>query len=62
MTAKHQMTDSDGQIEIGSAFSHLPGFRLLPLLKPIHPQRLALVEAGTQDDYRHLKGGFGKSD
>jgi TnpA family transposase len=39
MTIKHQMTDSHGQSEIGFAFSHLLGFRLLPRLKPIHSQR-----------------------
>ncbi len=47
--------------EIGFAFSHLLGFRLLPRLKPIHSQRLALVEAGTQDDYPHLKTVLGKA-
>ena len=47
--------------EIGFAFSHLLGFRLLPRLKPIHSQRLALVEAGTQDDYPHLKEVLGKA-
>jgi hypothetical protein len=45
---------------LGFAFSHLLGFRLLPPLKPIHSQRLALVEAGTQDDYPHLKEVLGK--
>ncbi len=60
MTIKHQMTDSHGQSEIGFAFSHLLGFRLLPRLKPIHSQKLALVEAGTQDDYPHLKEALGK--
>jgi TnpA family transposase len=61
MTIKHQMTDSHGQSKIGFAFSHLLGFRLLPRLKPIHSQRLALVEAGTQDDYPHLKEVLGKA-
>jgi len=61
MTIKHHMTDSHGQSEIGFAFSHLLGFRLLPRLKPIHAQRLALVEAGTQDDYPHLKAVLGKA-
>ena len=55
MTIKRQMTDSHGQSEIGFAFSHLLGFRLLPRLKPIHSQRLALPKAGTQDQYPHLK-------
>jgi len=61
MTIKHHMTDSHGQSELGFAFSHLLGFRLLPRLKPIHSQRLALVEAGTQDDYPHLKAALGKA-
>jgi TnpA family transposase/putative NIF3 family GTP cyclohydrolase 1 type 2 len=61
MTIKHHMTDSHGQSEIGFAFSHLLGFRLLPRLKPIHSQRLALVEAGTQDNYPHLKAALGKA-
>ncbi len=54
------MTDSHGQSEIGFAFSHLLGFRLLPRLKPIHSQKLAPVEASTQDDYPHLKEALGK--
>ncbi len=57
---KHYV-DTHGQSEIGFAFSHLLGFRLLPRLKPIHSQRLALVEAGTQDDYPHLKEVLGKA-
>jgi TnpA family transposase len=60
MTVKYQMTDSHGQSEIGFAFSHLLGFRLLPRLKPIYSQRLALIEAGTQDNYPHLKEVLGK--
>src|SRR5260221_13092400 len=61
MTIKHQMTDSHGQSEIGFAFSHLLGFRLLPRLKPIHSQQLELVEAGTQDTYPHIKEALGKA-
>src|SRR6266536_5736758 len=57
---KHYV-DTHGQSEIGFAFSHLLGFRLLPRLKPIHSQRLALVEAGTQDDYPQLKEVLGKA-
>jgi TnpA family transposase len=54
MTIKHQMTDWHGQSEIGFAFSHFLGFRLLPRLKPIHSQQLALLEAGLlgQDTLR----------
>jgi TnpA family transposase len=60
MTIKRQMTDTHGQSEIGFAFSHLLGFRLLPRLKPIHSQRLALPEAGTQEQYPHLKEVLGQ--
>ncbi len=60
MTIKRQMTDSHGQSEIGFAFSHLLGFRLLPRLKPIHSQRLALSEASDQERYPHLKEALGK--
>ncbi|HET9920150.1 MAG TPA: Tn3 family transposase [Ktedonobacteraceae bacterium] len=51
MTIKRQMTDSHGQSEIGFAFSHLLGFRLLPRLKPMHSQRLAVVEEGAAELY-----------
>lgn len=54
MQIKQQMTDSHGQSEIGFAFSRLLGFRLLPRLKPIHSQRLAIAEAGDQTNYPHL--------
>jgi TnpA family transposase len=60
MQIKQQMTDSHGQSEIGFAFSHLLGFRLLPRLKPIHSQRLAISEAGDQEQYPHLKEVLGK--
>ena len=55
MTIKRQMTDSHGQSEVGFAFSHLLGFRLLPRLKPIHSQRLSVVAVGAQDRYPHLR-------
>lgn len=60
MIIKRQMTDTHGQSEVGFAFSHLLGFRLLPCLKLIHSQRLALPKAGTQDQYPHLKEIFGQ--
>jgi TnpA family transposase len=60
MTIKRQMTDSHGQSEIGFAFSHLLGFRLLPRLKPMHSQRLAVVEEGAAELYPHLKEVLGK--
>ena len=33
----------------------------MPRLKPIHSQHLALVEAGTQENYPHLKEALGKA-
>ena len=60
MQIKQQMTDSHGQSEIGFAFSHLLGFRLLPRLKPIHSQRLAVSAGGDQEQYPHLKEVLGK--
>ncbi len=60
MTIKRQMTDSRGQSEIGFAFSHLLGFRLLPRLKPMHSQRLAVVEESAAELYPHLKEVLGK--
>jgi TnpA family transposase len=54
------MTDSHGQSEIRFAFSHLLGFRLLSRLKPMHSQRLAVVEDGAQELYPHLKEVLGK--
>ncbi len=60
MQIKQQMTDSHGQSEIGFAFSHLLGFRLLPRLKPIHSQRLAVSAASDQEQYPHLKEVLGK--
>ena len=60
MTIKRQMTDSHGQSEIGFAFSHLLGFRLLPRLKPMYSQRLAVVEEGAAELYPHLKEVLGK--
>ena len=60
MQIKQQMTDSHGQSEIGFAFSHLLGFRLLPRLKPIHSQGLAVSAAGDQEQYPHLKEVLGK--
>src|SRR5260370_3037529 len=61
MTIKRQMTDSHGQSEIGFAFSHLLGFRLLPRLNPIPSQRLAVVEEGNTELYPHLKEALGKA-
>ena len=60
MTIKRQMTDSHGQSEIGFVFSHLLGFRLLPRLKPMNSQRLAVVEEGAAELYPHLKEVLGK--
>src|SRR5258708_28192711 len=54
------MTDTNVRIKFGFLYIHLLGFRLWPRLKPIHSQKLAPVEASTQDDYPHLKEALGK--
>lgn len=45
MSVQRQYVDSHGQSEVGFAFSHLFGFRLLPRLKDIAGQRLSLPDA-----------------
>lgn len=44
MSVQRQYVDSHGQSEVGFAFSHLFGFRLLPRLKDIGSQRLYLPD------------------
>lgn len=50
-----QYTDSHGQSEVGFAFCHLLGFRLLPRLKAIASQTLSLPAAGSVADYTNLE-------
>lgn len=47
--------DTHGQSEIGFAFCHLLGFRLLPRLKDIGSQKLYRPEAGSPEAYEHLQ-------
>src|SRR5258708_35687439 len=60
MKRKQEMTYSQGKSEMGFAFSLPLTFPLLPHPKPIHSQKLAPVEASTQDDSPHLKEALGK--
>ncbi|MDQ5852484.1 MAG: transposase, partial [Chloroflexota bacterium] len=55
MQVEKQLVDSHGQTEVGFAFTHLLGFRLLPRLKDIYRQKLYLPDAGTADSYPHLQ-------
>lgn len=50
-----QYTDSHGQSEVGFAFCHLLGFKLLPRLKAIASQKLSLPAVGSGTDYPHLE-------
>lgn len=47
--------DTHGQSEIGFAFCHLLGFRLLPRLKDIGSQKLYRPEAGSPEAYERLQ-------
>jgi TnpA family transposase len=47
--------DTHGQSEIGFAFCHLLGFRLLPRLKDIGSQKLYRPEPGSSEAYEHLQ-------
>ncbi len=48
-------TDSRGQSEIGFAFTHLLGFKLMPRLKGIHKQKLYRPVAGQPEAYPRLQ-------
>jgi len=54
MQVEKQFVDSHGQTEVGFAFTHLLGFRLLPRLKDIYRQKLYLSDAGTATHYPNL--------
>ncbi len=47
--------DTHGQSEIGFAFCHLLGFRLLPRLKDIGSHKLYRPEAGSPEAYERLQ-------
>lgn len=52
---QHHFVDTHGQSEVGFAFCHLLGFRLLPRLKDIGAQKLYRPEAGPADAYERLQ-------
>jgi TnpA family transposase len=55
MQIEKQVVDSHGQTEVGFAFTHLLGFRLLPRLKDIYRQKLYLPDAGAAEQYPKLE-------
>lgn len=55
MAVQKTYTDSRGQSEIGFAFTHLLGFRLLPRLKSLHAQKLYRPLAGQPAAYPRLQ-------
>jgi len=52
---QRHFVNTHGQSEIGFAFCHLLGFRLLPRLKDIGAQKLYRPEAGNADAYERLQ-------
>ncbi len=52
---QRNFVDTHGQSEIGFAFCHLLGFRLLPRLKDIGAQKLYRPEAGPAEAYERLQ-------
>ena len=55
MKIDRNYVDSHGQSEVGFAFCHLLGFKLMPRLKAIHSQKLYLPAQGEGDSYKNLK-------
>lgn len=55
MTVEKNYVDTHGQSEVGFAFCHLLGFRLMPRLKQIGLQRLYRPAAGQPHDYTALQ-------
>lgn len=55
MEIEKNYVDSHGQSEVGFAFCHLLGFRLMPRLKRIGFQRFYRPEAGRPRDYAALQ-------
>lgn len=55
MSVQRQYVDSHGQSEVGFAFAHLFGFRLLPRLKNIGGQRLYLPTLEFSQELPNLK-------
>lgn len=55
MQIKQHYVDSHGQSEVAFGMCQLLGYDLCPRLKPIHTQRLALVDAADAAQYPHFK-------
>jgi len=58
MRVQTAYTDSRGQSEIGFAFTHLLGFKLMPRLKGIHKQKLYRPVAGQPQAYPRLQSAL----
>ena len=54
MSVEKNYVDTHGASDVGFAFAHLLDFDLLPRLKNIHTQRLAIVEAKDTKKYSNL--------
>src|SRR5699024_543292 len=55
MDVEKNYVDTHGQSEIGFAFCHLLGFRLMPRLKSIHRQKLYRPEPGMKEACPNLQ-------
>lgn len=55
MQIKQHYVDSHGQSEVAFGMCHLLGYDLCPRLKPIHSQKLYLVDSADTSCYPHLK-------
>lgn len=55
MQVDRNYVDTHGQSEVAFAFCHLLGFQLMPRLKNLHEQKLALPTPGTAATYPQLQ-------
>jgi TnpA family transposase len=55
MQIKQHYVDSHGQSEVAFGMCHLLGYELCPRLKPIHSQKLYLVDSADASRYPRLK-------
>jgi TnpA family transposase len=55
MQIKQHYVDSHGQSEVAFGMCHLLGYELCPRLKPIHSQKLYLVDSADASHYPGLK-------
>lgn len=61
MEVQKNYVDTHGQSEIAFAFCRLLGFELMPRIKQIGKQRLALPEPGQRQDYPNLQPVLAKA-